>query len=514
MHRFLLSLITLLLSATVAAELRIGLGGEPSTLDPHRYNLRIEETVLTDLFEGLVTFAADGSVAPGVAESWQTSDDGLTWQFNLRRDARWSDGHPVTAEDFVYAFRRLLNPATAASLAYFMYPLANAREIATGEAEPHTLGVQAEQPHTLVITLAAPYPYLPERLLYPTGYPVPRHVVERVGDDWVRPEHWVSNGAYTLKDWRPQEAIELARNKHFHTPATLAGATYVPVASAQNAFNRYRTGDLQAIAGFPAGELERLRAERPAELREAPLQSAFYLAFNTTKPPFNDVRIRRALALAVEPRVLTHQVLKTGDIPSESLVPPMVPRYTPPALPHANLPQAERLRLARALLADAGVGERLEVTLKHAAGIANKKASLAIAGMWRQIGVRTRLHQAELRAHYADLRQGNFEVGHAAWLGEANPEHYLALLYSGTGDTNYGRYANAEYDALFEQAKLQADVAARHALLAQAEAVASADYPVMPLYAAASQRLVSTRIRGWRENARDVHPLRYLAVDP
>ena len=516
--RLVLSLLTMAFTASIAVAsepLRLGLGGEPSTLDPHRYNLRIEETVLTDLFEGLVTFAADGQVAPGVATRWDVSEDGLTWSFALRAGARWSDGTPLGADDFVFSFRRLVNPATAASLAYFMYPIRNAQAVASGTLPPEALGVAAPDDQTLVIELEEPYPHLAERLLYPTAFPVPRHVIEQHGDAWVRPEHWVSNGAYALENWQPRNRISLRANPHFHTPPGVAQAEYIPLSSPQNALNRYLTGDVQAIGGFPPGEFERLQGERPEDLRQAILQSAIYVVFNTARPPFDDPRVRRALTLPIDPNILASKVLKGGQIAAHSLVPSIVPGYDAPAAAHSEAPLAARIREARTLLAEAGYtrANPLTVTLKHATGApANKKASLAIAGFWRQIGVRARLHQAELRAHYADLRAGEFEVAHAAWLGEANPEHYLGLLYSGTGDTNYGRYSSAAFDALFEQARAQAEIAKRHELLRQAEVVAQADHAVVPLYTAASRRLVRPAIQGWADNARDVHPLRYLTM--
>ena len=508
--------IAFITSVAAASEpLRLGLGGEPSTLDPHRYNLRIEETVLTDLFEGLVTFAADGTVAPGVARSWDVSEDGLTWTFALRAGTRWSDGTPLSAHDFVFSFRRLVHPGTAASLAYFMYPIRNAQAVASGALPPDALGVAAPDELTLVIELEQPYPHLAERLLYPTAFPVPRHVIEQHGDAWVRPEHWVSNGAYVLEDWQPRNRISLRANPHFHTPPGIANAEYMPLASPQNALNRYLTGDVQAIGGFPPGEFDRLRTERPEDMRQAILQSAIYVVFNTARAPFDDPRVRRALTLPIDPNVLAGKVLKGGQVAAHSLVPSIVPDYDTPATGHSGAPTAERIREARALLEEAGYNRAnpLTITLKHATGApANKKASLAIAGFWRQIGVRARLHQAELRAHYADLRGGEFEVAHAAWLGEANPEHYLGLLYSGTGDTNYGRYASPAFDALFDQARTQAEISRRHELLRQAEAIAQADHAVVPLYAAASRRLVRPSIEGWIDNARDVHPLRYLTI--
>jgi len=509
--------IALLGTAAAAAEtLRLGNAGEPETLDPHRYNLRLEETILTDLFLGLTTFNAEGRIVPGAAASWTVSDDGLTWEFRLREDLLWSDGTPLTAEDFVFSFRRLLAPQTAASLAYFMYPLKNAAAVNANRLPPDVLGVRAAGPRTLTITLEAPYPYLPERLLYPTAYPVPRHVIEKVGDDWVKPGHWVSNGAYRLTDWQPQAAIELERNRHFAAsgmpPAHIERVTYLPLAGEQAAYNRYRAGEVHAVNGFPASELARVRRNMAEDLRLSPLLSIVYLVFNTRHAPFDDVRVRQALALAVDRTTLTDKVQRAGHVASPSFVPALVNDYDPVPEPAADMSQAERTERARQLLADAGYDRRnpLEITLRHVSGTENKRSNLAIAGFWQPLGVVTRLHQSELKAHFSDLRQGTFQVAMAGWFGESNPEHYLGLWRSDTGDVNYGGYASDEFDRHMARAAAAADLDQRNALLRRAEAAGIAGYPVVPLYSVMVRRLVTPRLGGWHDNPRDAHPARFL----
>ena len=496
--------------------LRLGNAGEPETLDPHRYNLRLEETILTDLFLGLTTFDAEANIVPGAAEGWQVSEDGLTWTFQLRPGLAWSDGEPLTAHDFVYAFRRLLAPDTAASLAYFMYPLANAAAVNAGELPPDRLGARALDDRTLELTLERPYPYLPERLLYPTGYPVPRHVIEAVGDDWVKPEHWVSNGAYRLADWQPQAAVTLVRNPHFAASGLQAPAIerleYLPLASEQAAYNRYRAGEVHAIGAFPAGELPTVRERMPEHLRLSPLLSIMYLVFNTRAAPFDDVRVREALALAVDRRLLTDRVQRAGHVPSPSFVPALVSDYQPVPEPGADLDRPARLARARALLAEAGYGadRPLSITLRYVSGTETKRTNLAIAAFWREIGVETRLHQAELKVHFADLRQGDFEVAMAGWFGESNPEHYLGLWESSTGDVNYGGFAHPPFDARMAEAAGIADLAERNAVLREAERLGIARYPAVPLYSVTVRRLVSPDLDGWRENPRDAHPARFL----
>jgi oligopeptide transport system substrate-binding protein len=521
LHRIIVIVCAFTAGLTVADDearaLHIGNPGEPQTLDPHRYNLRLEETILTDLFLGLTTFNARGEIVPGAATAWTTSDDGLTWTFQLRENLRWSDGEPLTAADFVFSFRRLLEPKTAASLAYFLYPLRNAEAVNAGRLPSDELGVRALDSHTLILELEQPYPHLAERLLYPTGYPVPQHVISAVGDAWVKPENWVSNGAYVLADWRPQSHIELKSNVHFHEPATLAQVFYHPLANELNAYNRYRTGEMHAIATFPAGELDWVENNLREHLRTSPLLSIVYLVFNTTIPPFADTRVREALALVVDSVVLTDKIQRAGNTASPSFVPSLVADYDSVPMPHlaetsVALTSAQREKRARDLLAAAGYDSNnpLKLTLRYVSGVQAKRSSLAIAAFWQRIGIEAQLHHSELKVHFSDLRQGDFQVAQAGWFGENNAEHYLGLLVSDTGNVNYGRYANDQFDALMAHARTLGDVAQRNRVLREAESLVIATYPVLPLYSVGIRRLVNPQISGWFENARDVHPARFL----
>ena len=496
-----------------AAELRIGNGGEPLTLDPHRYNLNLEEKVLADLFEGLTAHDAHGRVVPGAAESWTTSADGLVWTFKLRPDGRWSDGRPVTADDFVFAVRRLLDPRTAASLAFFLYAIEGAADANAGKAPLDAVQVAALDDTTLEIRLAKPFPFLAERLIYPTGFPVPKHVVEKLGDDWVKPGNMVSNGAFVLADWQPQGFVRIERNPHFRAAAdvSLDAVVYFPTADRNAAYNRYRSGELDIIGDFPPGEIEKLRREMPDHLHLAPLLSIMYLVFNVAEAPFDDPRVREALALAIDRELVTGRVLQSAEVPSPSFVPPMVAGYESAV---ATAP-ANRER-ARALLAEAGFGEDnpLAVTLRYIAGADNKKVHVAIAAMWKAVGVEATLHHAELNAHFAALRQGDFQVAQAGWFGENNPEHYLELLTSAAGDVNYGRFSDPNTDALMAQAKETVALDARIDLLRRAELAGLALHPVVPLYAVTIRSLVDPRITGWHPNPRNTHPARYLGLRP
>jgi oligopeptide transport system substrate-binding protein len=496
--------------------LNLGNAGEPQTLDPHRYNLRLEETLLNDLFLGLTTFNSKGKIVPGAAQSWKQSKDGLTWIFYLRDDLKWSDGVPLTAEDFVYSLRRVMRPKTAASLAYFLYMIENAAAVNQGKMPAQSLGVRAITPRQLEIKLAAPYPYFLERLLYPIAFPVPKHVIDEVGDNWVKPQHWVSNGAYKLKTWQPQAFVEMTANPYFYTKVAIEKIRYHPLASEQSGYNRYRSSELDVIPNLPTSELEGIKTSSDqsvqAALRLTPLLSSMYLVFNLQDPAFQDVRVRRALSMAIDQEILTSKVMRSGDKPSYTFVPNLISDYQPAKASHANMVFGQRQAVARRLLAEAGFDKTnpLTITLRHVSGTEGKKVNLAVAGMWRSIGVITTLHQAELKAHFADLRQGKFMVAWAGWIGENNAEHYLSLLQSDIGNVNYGRYQSSLFDELMRNAQNQADPEQRNSLLSAADATAVEDYPVVPLYSLSVRRLVNPNLKGWEDNLRDMHPVRYL----
>jgi oligopeptide transport system substrate-binding protein len=334
-----------------------------------------------------------------------------------------------------------------------------------------------------------------------------------MADDWVKPPNWVSNGPYMLTDWRPQAHVALSANPHFFEQVDITRVYYHPLANEQNAYNRYRTGEVHAIGGFPANELDHVKANLPADLRVSPLLSMIYLVFNTTRPPFNDPGIRRALSLMVQPQLLTDKVQRAGNYPATSFVPFLVSDYPSAAPEYQDMPMPDRKSEAIALLLDAGYSadDPLEITLRYYDDGDGKRTNLAIASFWKQIGVTTRLHHSELKVHFSDLRQGDFDIAQAGWVGENNPAHYLDLLESDAGSVNYGGYQNPQYDALMARAKREPLIEDRYALMQEAEAVAMADYPVVPLWSVAVKRLVNPDLRGWQENHRDVHPVRYLS---
>ncbi len=489
--------------------LNIGNAAEPGTLDPHRYFANAEEHILKDLFLGLTTMGPSGEILPGVAESWSTSDDGLQWQFRLNQDATWSDGEPLTAEDFVFGLRRHQDPQTASPLAHFLYCIKNAEAINRGDLSPDKLGVTAIDTHTLRIDLEQPFPFLVERLLYPIAYPIAEHVFEKHGDAWVKAENWVSNGAYVLGAWRPREYVELKKNEHFlfRDESSIETIRYYPFPEPATAYNRFVAGDMDIVHGYPHALVRKVEHERPDEVQNAPLQSIMYLVINTRAKPFDDVRVREALAAAIFRDRITRQVLGAGETPSATLSPPLVNGH----MSQGPIVEPSTKR-AIELLAEAGFNEThpLEVTLRYISGAENKRIYVAIAAMWKDAGINTTLHHTNLATHFSDLQNGDFQVAQAGWFGENNPEHYIELLWSKIGPANYGRYESSEFDALFEEARETANLRERLSKLAAAEQVALQDFPVIPLYVTMTLNLVKTHVGGWEKNGRNLHPVRFI----
>ena len=489
--------------------LNIGNSAEPGTLDPHRYFANAEEHILKDLFVGLTTMSADGEIQPGVAESWTVSEDGLQWRFELHQSASWSDGQPLTSEDFVFGLRRHQDPKTASPLAHFLYCVKNAEAINHGNLPPHELGIVAQDRHTLVIELEQPFPFLLERLLYPIAYPIPKHAVDKYGDAWVKAENWVSNGAYVLNEWRPREYVELRRNEQFlyADDTAISKVRYYPFQEPSTAYNRFISGDMDIIQGYPHALVRKVSQERPNEVRNAPLQSMMYLVINTRIMPFDDVRVREALATAIYRERITNQILGVGELPSATLSPPIVAGHRSVGPNHE--PSTSR---AKALLAEAGFNndQPLDVTLRYISSEENKRVYIAIAAMWKDAGINVTLHHTNLATHFSDLQNGDFQVAQAGWFGENNPEHYIELLWSKIGPANYGRYESQRFDALFEKARETADLQTRLAELAEAEEVALQEFPVIPLYVTMTLNLVKPHVGGWKTNGRNLHPVRFM----
>jgi oligopeptide transport system substrate-binding protein len=500
-------------TAASAVTLQMHNGGDPGSLDPHKVSGDWENRVVGDYIEGLLTEDAAANAIPGQAESWEISEDGTVYTFHLRDDANWTDGTPVTAGDFVFAFQRLMDPATASDYAYLQYPIKNAAAINAGEiTDFDQLGVKAIDDKTLEITLEAPTPFFLDALTHYTAYPVPKHLVEEFGDAWTEMEHIVANGPYKIVEWLPGSYVRSEKNEdYYHVLEDQAAA-----------LNRYRAGEFDILTDFPADQFTWMEENLPGEAHVEPFLGVYYYVINQEKAPFDDVRVREALSISILRDVIGPDILGTGELPAYGWVPPGTGNYVENAYhpEWADMSYEERVAKAAELMTEAGYGPEnpLDLQLRYNTNDNHQRIAVAIAAMWEPIGVKVELFNSEVAVHYDALRAGDFEVGRAGWLLDYNdPSNTLDLLKTGVEQdggmnwgNNYGRYSNAEFDALLDQASSEQDLAARGQMLADAEKIAMDEFGAIPIYWYVSKNVVKPYITGFEDNAKDVHRTRWL----
>ena len=450
-----LALAAAALTASASAEVVLNRGNiaEPGSLDPQKYSTTYETEIQRDLFEALVAVGPDGRLIPGSAERWSASADGRTYTFKLRSGLKWSDGVAMTATDFVYGIRRAVDPATHSWYANLLYNIKNAKAINEGKMKVETLGVSAPDAQTVVINLIDPSPTLAILMSNAGLSPAPKHVVDKFGAGWTKPGHMVSNGAYMLAEWRPYDHIKLVKNPHYRDAARVKidAVNFYPTEDDGAAVKRLRAGELDVNMRFPPNEIDQLkRTLPPGTVRASPSIGVMYLVPNFKKPPFNDVRVRRALSLAIDREAIVNQILRNGELASYSLVVPSIAQYTPVALDFKGKTLAARQAEARALLAAAGYTAQRPLTfeLNHRVGLANKRVMIAVQNMFKAVGVEASLSASDVTVHYNKLRVGDFAFADAGWYGFGpDPEYFTYLLLSGSTEINYGSYANPAFDA-------------------------------------------------------------------
>lgn len=497
--------------------LEFGLDVEPATLDPQKANLVSEGWVIGDLMEGLTTEGPDANPIPGGATSWEVAPDGLTWTFHLRRNARWSDGVPVTADDYVFGLRRLLDPRTASIYAYLAYVIKDGQSVSEGKAAPESLGAKALDPYTLQLTLEHPAPFLPELLKHQSFYPAPKHAVERYGDGWVAPGRYVSNGPYRFTGWRLGDHITLAKNPAYYDAAhvCLDRVDYFATPDNIAAERRVERGELDATRTFESNRIGRLKATMPAYVHTHTGLATSYLSLNTRDVrAFKDLRVRRALSESIDREFLTGKLLRAGQVPAYSFVPPGTANYAFGARAlWADKPLGARQAEAKALLAQGGFtpAHPLRLELKTTTNSESLLLAQAIQADWRAIGVETTIAQNDGPVAFAAYANRDFQVGMMSWYADFNdPMTFLGLLKSDTGAQNYGDYKNPAYDALLGEADHEPDAGRRAAILSRAEQILMSDEGTLPLAFNVARALVNPRITGWVDNAENWHRTRWL----
>ncbi|KUL97154.1 ABC transporter substrate-binding protein [Bosea sp. WAO] len=500
-----------------------GNDGDPETLDAHKTSTVSEAHLLRDLSEGLVIHHINGEVVPGVAESWTMSEDGKSYTFKLRANARWSNGDPVKAGDFVYSLKRIVNPATGAKYANILYPILNAEKInKSGEgATLDELGVKALDDTTLQIGLERPTPYFLELLTHQTGLPVHPASVEKFGKDFVKPENWVSNGAYTLKEFVPNSHIKMEKNKSFHDAANVQIDTilYYPASDLAAAARRFQAGELHMTTDIPADQIQQLREKLGNQVKVAPYLGTYFLIVNTAKKPFDDLRVRRALSLVIDREFIAEEIWGGTMLPAYGVIPPNIGNYGERAeADFKSVSPLDREEEAKRLLAAAGYGPGmpLRVQLRYNTTDNNRRTMIAIAEQWKVLGVETSFINTDGKTHFALLRDGgDFDIARYGWIGDySDPQNFLFLFLSDNKGFNSGKYANPKFDALLQQGANELDLAKRAAVLREADSILATEMPWIPLMYYSSKNLVSPKLVGFQQNLRGALPTRFMSLKP
>jgi oligopeptide transport system substrate-binding protein len=495
-----------------------GNGAEPATLDPARIDGVWENVIVGQLIVGLTQFGPDGNVIPGLAKSWETSPDGLTWTFHLR-DANWSDGVPVTADDFVFGMRRVVDPKTASYSAFLDFPIKNAVEVNAGKAPLSALGVEAPDARTVVIHLEHPWLLLPQYAAIRSMWPEPRHAVEKWGDGWTQPGRYVGDGPYSLVAWRLGDQVLIRRNPRFWDPRKICfnEVSFYATPDAISTERRVRDGELDLSTTVQSNRLAYLRRTGMGNyLHVAPLGAVTYLTFNLHDPALRDVRVRQALSMAIDRDFIAHKLLRGGQTPAYSFVPPGLPIYGGGARTFwADWSFDRRQTEAKRLLAAAGYGpdHPLHLVIKHRNSADPLLFMPAIQSDWKQVGVLAELQQNDVQVAYQEYEIHDFQVGDAGWQS-SDAIDMLDLSRSNIGGQNYGFYNNPAYDAELDAAVHSLDPAATALHARRAEQILLDDAPVAPIYFPASHNLVNPDVAGWIDNRIDTHGAHWLCRGP
>lgn len=510
--------LALALPAHAEKELFRGNAGEPKSLDPHRATGTWENNIIGDMMLGLYTEAADASPILGAADDAKTSADGLRWTFRIRPHT-WSDGTPVTANDFVFAYKRILNPKFAAEYREILYPIKNAVKVSEGKLPIDKLGVSAPDAQTLVIELENPAPYLPQLLTHYTAFALPQHVVEKFKDDWVKPGNMVTNGPYTPLSWRPNDHITLVKNPKFYDAANVKidRVTFYPLEDDLAALKRYRGGEVDITERWPLTESKWLKENIPNEARSFTSLNVVYTTFNMTKKPFNDLRVRKAVAQAIDRQTIARDIFfNSYGVEAKSFLPPGLAGVERSAeVPYANMTMDARRAEAKQLLAAADYGP--ENPLRFGYNYINypdaKRAAVAIQAMMNQIGVKMELLPGEPKVHYDNLKTKNFEAANAAWIFDfSDAKNILYLFESTTIQQNYAGYNNPAFDDAMLRADREPNAEVRAKLLGQAHAMLMADLPSAPVFHQFERPLVKPYVLNFVENARKVFRTRWMDI--
>jgi oligopeptide transport system substrate-binding protein len=511
-------LMTATTGAMAAGTWNRGANGDVQSLDPHKTSTVEEANIIRDMFTGLVAQDAEANLIPGASTEWTVSPDGKVYTFKMRSGATWSDGSPVVAGDFVYAWRRLLDPKTGSEYASMGFPILNAEDINGGKKPLEELGAKAIDDNTLEVTLKGPTPYFLEMLTHQAMYPVQKANVDKFGDDFVKAGNLVSNGAFTLAENVPNDHIKLVKNPKFFDAdkVSLDVVNYVPTEDRAAGVKRYEAGEIDSMNDMPTEQLADLKAKFGDQIHISPELGTYYYIFKSKKAPWDNAKLRNAVSMIIDRDQLAEKVWQNSMLPGWSMVPPGVKGYTAQAMEYAQTPQLDREDAAKKLLGELGISpdKPQKVEIRYNTSENHKNTAVAIQEMLKPFGFEVTLVNTDGKTHYSYLEQhGDFDIARAGWIADfKDPVTFLNLAKTGDGN-NYGEYSNPEYDKLMDAASVESDPAKRMDELAKAEAIMLKDLPLLPLLYYSNHNIVSPKLHGFSDNVMDVHPSRFVTKD-
>lgn len=497
-----------------------GNGSEPKGLDPHLVTGVPENKIISSLLEGLIAYhpTDDLQPEPGMAERWESNEDFSQWTFHLR-DAQWSNGDPVRASDFVYSWERMLTPSLGAEYAEMLYILKGAEDFHQGRTTDFsTVGVKALDDKTLQVTLEGPAPFFLNMLKHYSWYPVNPRVVEAHGgmsdrqSSWSTLENYVGNGPFVLDDWVTNQIIKVRKSSTYwdRDRVKLNGVNFYPVENVTTEETMFRGGRLHLTNTVTPDKIPIFLEKMPQEMKIEPYMGVYFYRINVTRKPFDDVRVRKALAYSIDKKLLVDKVTKGGQIPATGFVPPGLKGYE-------TSDAAEfQPELARRLLAEAGYpGGRgfPDVEILINTSEAHRKIAEALQAMWRkELGVNIGIYNQEWKVYLDSQSSLDYDLVRAGWIADyAYPNTFLDIFTTGNGNNDTG-WSNRRYDTLIGRARTAQTDEQRMAILQEAEQVLMEDMPIIPIYWYTRTYLKSTLIEGWHPKALDNHPIKYVSL--
>ena len=478
-------------------------GSEPASLDPHKVESDVEFNIISDLFDGLVSVSPAGEIQPRLAEKWENKDN-TVWTFHLRPGIIWSDGTPITAEDIVWSWQRLVDPKTASP--YASYPgsmrILNGTDIAEGKKAPESLGVKAINDSTLEVTLTQPNAAFLAMLAHPSLVPIDKVLVGRFGDKWTKPEHFVSSGAYKLSQWVVNERIVAVRNpKYWDNEHTVINkVTYLPISSEAADVNRYKAGEIDIVYTVPINQFAQLKKTLGSELDVSPQLATYYYQFNTPRPPFNDARVRKALNLALDKDIIADKVLGQGQRPAWLISQPDIGGVKLQNPDYASWPMDKRIAEAKKLLAEAGFNDShpLSFNLLYNTSESHQRIAIAASSMWKKnLGVEAKLQNQEWKTMLDTMHTHNFDAVRYAWIADYDDAATFLNTFR-TGDSqNTTQYSNPDYDRALVNAAKSKTAEERGKFYQQAEDLLGRDVPAIPVYHYVRTHLVKPWVGGF-----------------